>query len=258
MKFKYVTLFFICLQLNNMSKAQSISLNSDSYISINAGSFINVSTILQGDQTIKILDKYNTPGITAGLSYDYEKKHLILSAGLGGRIIPNGFQTVIQKKDLNATDFAFNFIIKKSFYDHILTNIPLKIGYQTNANKSNQKFWINTGLSINFSTKKDVSYSFSYTPSNSSQSETILEFDNITEKRTFVAYDLGLGMTQVQKNGNQIKFGFSIFSNISGINYLDGKYLVNLKNQSYSGYYRLPASAVGFNIFYSFKQHKNM
>nr|MBC7614186.1 hypothetical protein [Pseudopedobacter sp.] len=257
MKFKYLALFILFLQLNNRSKAQSISLNSDSFISIHAGSFINVSTVLQGDQTIKILDRYNTPGITAGLSYDHEKKHLTFSAGIGGRIIPFGFQTIVQRKDLEPTDFAFDFVIKNSQYDHILANIPLKIGYQTLANKSNQKFWVNTGISINFSGEKAESYSYGYTPTNSNQSLTFLSFKSNSQKRTFIAYDLGLGITQVKKNGNQIKFGLNLYANVSGIDFINAKYIVNLKDKSYTGSYHLPASAVGFNIAYSFKQHKN-
>lgn len=252
MKIKHFTLLLFCLFISLISFAQELQIGSNSYVSLHTGTFININNQIEGTRTIKILERYNTPGFLAGISYDYEKKHLTLSAGLNAKIIPFGFQTTIKKTDLEPSDFAFDFFIKRSQYIYILPSLPLKIGYQTLPNKANQKFWINTGLEINFSMAKSENYSYAYTPTGANQSTTILSFISSTEKRTYLGYNIGFGIAQIQKDGHQLKFGLNLNANLSAIDYIHGDYTVKLKNQTINGSYHSTGSNVGLSINYCF------
>lgn len=240
--------FFLIIINFYCAYSQTSKTSLFSSISLNAGTFFAAQTKIESEETAKLLEKYSTPGISFGLSYILEKPHLFYSGGLAARILPVGFKLLIKNKDLigkpediGTYDVLFN--VSEYYYD--IFSIPLKIGYQTIENNAKQKFWIATGIEANFTTEMGLSMG---------SSSSTIDLETESYQKAYPTFSLEGGVSKVQKNGDQLKFGLEY--NISNTNIIDGAYTVNLKNSTVNGTYRDTGTYIGFNFAYVFKLKK--
>jgi hypothetical protein len=252
MKTKFIStsilgfLFFINTQAQELA-----SKKPSAYISLNAGTFLATQTKIESEETGKILEKYTTPGVSFGVSYILENPHLFYSGSLAARILPFGYQFTIKKKDrFDKEGLIYDYQDKLSDYYFDVLSIPLKIGYQTLENKAKQKFWLSVGLEANFTTEMSLSTGYLSSGNNS----PLIDLQTESLKQVYPTFSLGGGVSKVQKNGNQLKFGLEY--NISNTNIIDGNYTVNLKNSTTNGTYRDTGTYIGFNFAYAFKLKK--
>lgn len=253
-KIKFLTL--LLLIFFNQIKAQESSEKSVSYINFNIGSFINLGNSINSKQTNKIFEEFNTPGVQAGLSYEIERKKFLLSGGLNIRIVPYGYKGIIQLNDLQPKNERFPYFFANSRYVYYLPSLPFKFTYQTKTNLAQQRFWFSIGTELNFSNFKEDDFSVSYNSTNSSQPVELLVFNTSIQKQTFLAVNFGTGITKIQKNGDQIRFGLNLNANYVGSALIKGDYLVNLKNETINGTYSSNGSNFGLSIAYALKQDK--
>lgn len=228
--------------------SQSLIRNKTPYIAINAGTFFATQTKIESDETGKLLETFNSPGVSFGLSYIVEDPHLFYSGSLAARILPTGYKLLIRNKDLTGTPDqigTFDVLFRQSEYFFSVLSIPVRIGYQTLENDAKQKFWVNTGIETNFISPAGLILG-------SSRSHINLETESIA--KVYPTFILGGGISKVHKNGDQLKFGLEY--NISNTNILYGNYTVNLKNSSVNGTYRDTGTYIGFNFAYVFKLNK--
>jgi len=244
MKIKYLYLGILSIFYFKKSVAQEIQVNNNSYFTIHLGSFFNLNNKFENYQTIRVLERFNTPGVNAGISYEIEKKHVTLSGGIKYRLIPFGYQYTIYDEQTN-TNFNNSQFYRRSEYFNKMSSLPLKIGYQTLENKAKQRFWFNFGLEPNFSSKSSYNYSGPY-----------VQFNTYTKNKTFLFYNLGVGITKIQQNGHQLKFGLNLNVNTSSTAYILGDYTVSLKDRTISGIFLSSATNVGMDFSYAFKKKK--
>jgi hypothetical protein len=238
-------------------QAQESGDKTNNYINFNIGSFINIGTSIDSRQTNKIFETYNTPGAQAGLSYDIEKNHFLFSGGFSVKLIPYGYKGTIQLEDLQPNNERFPYYFANSRYVYFLPSLPVKITYQTNPNRANQRFWFSLGTELAFSNPKEDNYSVSYNPTNSNQPINLLEFNSKSDKQTFLALNLGTGITKIQKNGDQLRFGINANASYITSSLIKANYTVNLKDETIRGTYRLNGSNFGVTIAYAYKANKN-
>ena len=241
----------------NKIEAQESSNKSNSYINFNIGSFISIGSSIDSRQTNKIFETYNTPGAQAGLSYDVEKKHLLFSGGLNVKLVPYGYKGVIMLEDLQPINERFGYPFTNSRYVYFLPSLPFKLTYQTNPNLANQRFWFGFGAELTFSNAREDNYSVSYNSTNSNQPINLLQFNSFSKKMTFFAWNLSSGITKIQKNGDQLRFGVNLNVSYVADNFVQANYIVNLKDETIAGIYRMNGSNFGVTIAYAYKRNKN-
>lgn len=213
-----------------------------SYVTINVGTFLATQTKIESNETGKLLENFNSPGVSFGLTYTAEKSHFFMSGGLNARILPVGYQILIKNKDLTgnpANIGSDDLLIKSSEYFFQILSVPLKIGYQTLENKAKQKFWVNAGIEANFTSSQGLDAGYMRTETNPT---------------TYPTFILGGGVSKVQKNGDQLRFGLEY--NISNTTIVNGTYNVTLRNSSANGTFSDTGTYIGFNFAYAFKLKK--
>ncbi|TKB98681.1 hypothetical protein [Pedobacter cryophilus] len=256
MKKNNIVLLLLLISFTKI-RAQESSDKPNSYINFNIGSFINLGSSINSLQTNKIFEEFNTPGVQAGLSYEVEKKHLLFSGGISLRIVPYGYKGTIQLKDLQPNNERFGYFFANSRYVYFLPSLPFKITYQTNPNLANQRFWFSAGVELNFSNTKEDNYSVSYNPTNSNQPTNLLIFNSASQKQTFLALNIGTGITKIQKNGDQLRFGLNFNGSYVATALIKGDYIVNLKDETITGTYLSNGSYLGVTIAYAYKTKKD-
>nr|MBC7614184.1 hypothetical protein [Pseudopedobacter sp.] len=231
--------------------AQSSKSPALSYLSINVGTFFATQSKIESEETGNILDNYTSPGVKLSLNYSLEKSHLFYSGGLAARILPFGYQFLIKKKDrLDQSGITYDYQDRFSEYYFYILSLPFKIGYQTLENKAKQKFLFNTGIELNFTTEMSLSTGYL----SSGNNPPLIDVETESYQKAYPTFSLEGGISKVQKNGNQLKFGLEY--NISKTNIIDGHYTVNLKNSTTNGTYRDTGTYLGFNFAYVFKLKK--
>lgn len=254
---KFKLLIPLILLSFNKIVAQESSYKSNHYLNFNIGSFISVGSGIDSRQTNKIFEEYNTPGAQAGLSYDIEKNHFLFSGGLSVKLVPYGYKGTIQIEDLQPNNERFGYYFANSRYVYFLPSLPFKLTYQTNPNKAQQRFWFSLGAELAFSNPKEDNYSVSYNSTNSNQPINLLEFNSNSDKQTFLALNIGTGITKIQKNGDQLRFGINANASYIANSFIRANYTVNLKDETINGTYRSNGSNFGITIAYARKVRKN-
>ena len=204
-----------------------------------------------------IFETYNTPGAQAGLSYDIEKNHFLFSGGFSVKLVPYGYRGIIQLEDLQPNNERLPYYFSNSRYVYFLPSLPIKVTYQTNLNKTNQRFWFSLGSELTFSNTKEDNFSVFYNSTNSNQPINLLQFNSNSIKQTFLALNIGTGITKIQKNGDQLRFGLNANASYIADSFIKANYTVNLKDETIRGTYRLNGSNFGVTIAYAYKTKKN-
>jgi hypothetical protein len=238
-------------------QAQESFNKSNKYINFNIGSFISIGSNINSRQTNKIFEEYNTPGAQAGLSYDIEKKHFIFSSGLSVKLVPYGYKGTIMLEDLQPNNERFPYYFANSRYVYFLPSLPLKLTYQTNPNKAQQRFWYSLCAELTFSNAKEDNYNLTYNSTNSNQPINLFQFNSNSNKQTFLALNLGTGITKIQKNGDQLRFGINANASYIAGSFIKANYIVNLKDEIITGTYSSNGSNFGITMAYAYKTNKN-